>query len=82
VRSGGRQRVLTVPGFSTVLLGSLLRPTTDPISIQPQTKDNLALPSSQCGPTALYRRLLAASALPPCLAAPGPGKKNKGEIKR
>ena len=42
-----------------------------------QTEDILALPSSQCGPTALYRRPLAASALLPCLAAPQPGKKNK-----
>lgn len=42
-------------------------------------KGQLALPSSQCAPTALYRRPLAASALPPCLAAPQPGKNNKGE---
>lgn len=51
---------------------------SDPISMQrTQIKDNLALPFSQCGPTALYRRPLAASALPPGLAALRPGKKNK-----
>lgn len=61
-----------------MLLVSLLRSTTDPVSIwRPQMTDKVALPSSQCGPTAPYRRLLASSALPPCLAAPWPGKKNK-----
>lgn len=51
-----------------------------------RNKDNSALPSSQCGPTALYRRALVASTLPPCPAAPQPGMNNKtasaGEINK
>lgn len=42
-----------------------------------RNKDSSVLPSSQCGPTALYRRPPVASTLPPCLAAPPPGKGNK-----
>lgn len=47
---------------------------------RPQIKDNLALPSSQCEPTALYRRPLAASTLPPCLAAPWPEKNKRTSV--
>lgn len=69
---------VSAPCFSFLCSLDPHRSASDPISIQrPQIKGNLALPSSQCEPTALYRRPLAASALPPCLAAPQPGKKNK-----
>lgn len=70
---------LTAPGFSTVHVVSLLFGSTQISSHQysEPTEDTFTSPSSQCGPTALYRRPPAASALPPSLAAPQPGKKNK-----